>query len=111
MAASPECGPASKDSLEAMADLSRDQLIDRWTKTHNRRPPKGVSRTLLERSAAYQVQVKAQGGLSATTRRALRSVLNEGKQSKIHKDDCYCQTPPGTRYAAGTRVERSHAHR
>ena len=56
---------ATKDAaIEAVADLSRDQLIDTMDQDlYKRRPPKGISRTMLERSAAYQAQVKAYGGL------------------------------------------------
>ena len=69
----------TNDAIETVANLSRDQLIDRWTKTYKRQPPKGISRTLLERSAAYQAQVKIYGGLNVTTRRALRAMLTVGK--------------------------------
>ena len=51
------------EDLSAIPGLSRAELIERWEKTHGRPPPKGVSRRLLEYSAAYQVQVKAFGGL------------------------------------------------
>ena len=85
MAVSPDRGPANQDSVEAMADLSRDQLIDRWTRTHKRRPPKGISRTLLERSAVYQAQVKAHGGLGSKTQRTLRAALTASKHSQTSK--------------------------
>jgi len=61
------------EDLSAIPGLSRAELIERWEKTHGRPPPKGVSRRLLEYSAAYQVQVKAFGGLKPTIRRKLRS--------------------------------------
>jgi Protein of unknown function (DUF2924) len=69
-------------AIEAIADLSRDQLIERWAKSYKRPPPKGISRTLLERSAAYQAQVQMYGGLDVTTRRALRGLLATGEQRR-----------------------------
>ncbi|MEQ8229332.1 MAG: hypothetical protein RIA64_14700 [Rhodospirillales bacterium] len=51
------------EELLAIPGLSRPELIARWEKAHHRPPPKGISRRLLEYSAAYQVQVKAFGGL------------------------------------------------
>tara|TARA_B100000965_G_scaffold406790_1_gene448700 strand:+ start:90785 stop:91228 length:444 start_codon:yes stop_codon:yes gene_type:complete len=61
------------EALSAIFGLSRRELIERWEKAHGRPPPKGLSRRLLEYSAAYQVQVKAFGGLKPTIRRKLRS--------------------------------------
>jgi hypothetical protein len=72
-------------AIKAVADLSRDQLIERWATTYKRPPPKGISRTLLERSAAYQEQVKMYGGLDVTTQRTLRGVLAMGKQTRTLK--------------------------
>ena len=80
MATSVRQSLASVDEFDAIADLSRDQLIDRWTRAYKRRPPKGISRTLLERSAAYQAQVKRHGGLSVKTRRTLRAALTERRK-------------------------------
>ena len=52
------------EKLSAITQLSRKDLVERWTSTNKRPPPKGISRRILEYSAAYQVQVKACGGLS-----------------------------------------------
>ncbi|MBT7770272.1 MAG: DUF2924 domain-containing protein [Rhodospirillales bacterium] len=60
------------EKLSAITQLSRKDLVERWTSTNKRPPPKGISRRILEYSAAYQVQVKACGGLSPTIRRKLR---------------------------------------
>lgn len=73
------------NGVDAIADLSREELIARWTKTYKRRPPKGISRTLLERSAAYQAQVEGYGGLSTKTRRALREALTDSKKPAVAK--------------------------
>ena len=71
-----------RDNVEAIADLRRDELIDLWMKAHGRHPPKGTSRILLERSAAFQLQVETHGGLGSRTRRALRAVLTKCKDHR-----------------------------
>ena len=53
--------------------LTRGELIGLWEKAHGRPPPKGLSRRLLEYSAAYRVQAKAFGGLKPMVRRKLRA--------------------------------------
>jgi hypothetical protein len=87
------------DAIDTVTTLSRDQLIDRWTKTYKRQPPKGISRTLLERSAAYQAQAKLYGGLNVTTRRALRAMLTVGKTCRPAKSagDAKPRLEPGMR--------------
>ena len=78
-------GQETANGVDAIAELSRGELIVRWTKAYKRPPPKGLSRTLLERSAAYQAQVKRYGGLSTKTRRALRVAFTDGKKPKFAK--------------------------
>ena len=50
------------DELSAITKLSRGDLIVRWESIYGCCPPKGISRRLLEYSAAYTTQVKAFGG-------------------------------------------------
>ena len=78
-------GQETANGIDAITDLSRDELIAMWTKIYKRPPPKGISRTLLERSAAYQAQVKRYDGLRTKTRRALRAALTESKKSEAVK--------------------------
>ena len=61
------------EELSAIPGLPRSELIARWEDAYGRPPPKGLTRRILEYSAAYQVQVKAFGGLKPTIRRKLRS--------------------------------------
>ena len=67
--------------LSATPDFSRTELLEHWEKTHGKPAPKGISRRLLEYSAAYQVQVKAFGGLSTATRRKLNNRAQNGTRS------------------------------
>jgi hypothetical protein len=67
------------EPLAEISYLSRAELVERWSTDHDRLPPKGISRRLLEYSAAYQVQVKAFGGLKPAVIRKLRlSVKRDG---------------------------------
>ncbi len=59
------------DELRAIPELSRAQLVERWTTIHRRPPPKGLSRRLMEYAAAYDVQAREHGGLKPGVRRKL----------------------------------------
>lgn len=71
---------ASRSSPEqevaALGDLARDELTALWTKAYGTPPPKGARCDLLVRSAVWHLQVKRLGGLSAETRRLLRSAVS-----------------------------------
>lgn len=54
------------EDLRAIETASRAELIEQWISTHKKPPPKGISRRLLEYSAAYHSQVKAYGRLKLT---------------------------------------------
>ena len=85
--------------LSAIPGLTRGELIGLWEKAHGRPPPKGLSRRLLEYSAAYQVQVKAFGGLKPMVRRKLRARAASGERtSKSTQAQCRSRAlSPGTR--------------
>ena len=69
--------------LSAIPGLTRGELIGLWEKAHGRPPPKGLSRRLLEYSAAYRVQAKASGGLKPMVRRKLRAGAASRKRMSI----------------------------
>ncbi len=58
--------------VATLRDLPRAELVARWNKDHGCPPPSGVRKQLLVRSAAWHLQAKRFGGLSATTLRTLR---------------------------------------
>ena len=71
------------EELMEIPDLDRAGLLARWERALGRPPPKGISRRLLEYCAAYQVQVKAFGGLKTTIQRRLRNrVMSKEKLAK-----------------------------
>ena len=57
--------------VRSVSDLPRAQLVERWIKIYRSPPPKGISRRLLERAAAYHLQADALGGLKPAVARRL----------------------------------------
>ena len=71
---------SEKDLAQEVArlgDLPREELIQCWIKAHRRPPPKGISRRLLELSAAYAVHTRAFGGLKPASSKALAAALDQ----------------------------------
>lgn len=65
-----------EEEIGRLAGLSRGELVDLWITAHGRKPPKGVKRALLERSAACRIQAKVFGGLKPATRKYLLTVAS-----------------------------------
>jgi len=63
--------------VAALGDLTRDELVERWTKIYGVLPPKGVRQELMIRAVAWHLQAKRLGGYSAETRRLLRSAISK----------------------------------
>lgn len=66
-------------SLEALCDLTPNELRKGWRQLFRGQPPR-LSRDLLVRAIAYRIQELRYGGLSKATRRKL-SALVEGRRS------------------------------
>jgi hypothetical protein len=80
--------PASEKlrmEIVAIGSMPREELVGRWTRAYGHPPPKGVKRALLERAAAWHLQAKHLGGLSAAARRMLRA--SGAKQSSIGRGE------------------------
>ncbi len=83
--------------IDALADLPRPALVERWRMHHRTEPPKGISRTLLVRAIAYEMQAKRYGGLKPATDRRLRMVA-DGTANSDHDGRKTAPTlQPGTR--------------
>ncbi|MBX3598547.1 MAG: DUF2924 domain-containing protein [Rhizobiaceae bacterium] len=70
-----------------IGNLSRTALVERWIKAHGTPPPKGIKRPLLELSAAWQLQARRLGGLSASTRKSLLNRLGVRGNKVSAKED------------------------
>ena len=57
--------------LATLAELDRAALLQRWRRAFGRDAPPRLSRVLMEKAIAYDLQAKVFGGLSARTRRSL----------------------------------------
>lgn len=62
--------------VAALGDLSRDELVGRWVRVYGTPPPKGIKQELLVRTAAWHLQKRRLGGLSADGARALRAAMH-----------------------------------
>ncbi len=65
-----------EQEIGALADLPRPSLVERWRTRYRTDPPKGISRPLLVRAIAYEMQAKRYGGLKPATDRRLRMFAN-----------------------------------
>ena len=88
--------------IERIADAPRIELLDRWAKAYGQPPPKGISRRLLEYAAAYQIQVKALGGLKQATKRKLQRIAGSSGELQIPPE----KPAPRKSLAPGTRLVR-----
>jgi hypothetical protein len=76
---------AVERELAALAELDRTALLERWCTVFGREAPPRLSRTLMEKAIAYDVQAKAFGELPARTRRALRAAAKADRKSALSK--------------------------
>ncbi len=65
-----------EQEIGVLADLPRPDLVERWQALYRSDPPKGISRPLLVRAVAYEMQVKRYGGLKPATCRRLRKIAH-----------------------------------
>lgn len=68
-----------EQQIDGLRQHTRSELIERWINTYCKHPPKGISRRLLEMSAAYELQAKVYGGLKPALRSALAEALDRSK--------------------------------
>lgn len=71
--------------LAALAELDRTALLERWRRAFGRDAPPRLSRPLMEKAIAYDLQAKAFGGLPSRTRRALRAAAKADGRSALSK--------------------------
>lgn len=59
--------------IAALVTLDRDALLDRWHAAFGQASPPRLSRPLMVKALAYGIQVRAYGGLSPRSVRALKA--------------------------------------
>ena len=57
-----------------LAGLPRADLLERWRGIYRTRPPKGVSRRMMVRAIAYEIQAKKYSGLKPALSRQLQRI-------------------------------------
>jgi hypothetical protein len=91
----------TQDQIEAeiagLADLSLHALRGRWQALYGNPAPRSLRRDLLIRAIAYQLQVKAFGGLSAVTKRKLREIALAAREGRFEPALIGPRVKPGTR--------------
>jgi hypothetical protein len=65
------------DELAVLAEMDSSELRNEWRRLYRTEPPPYLSLDLLLRALAYRVQERALGGLTAMTRRRLRSLAQD----------------------------------
>ena len=99
--------PAVSDvegEIAGLLDRSTPELRLAWRQLHRTGPPVGLSRDLLIRALAYDLQARAHGGASAALRRRLQSLAEASEKGAVDR---------GIVLKAGTtlvRQWRGHTH-
>ena len=63
--------------IAELAEMKTHELRERWRRIHRAEPPPKISRDLLIRASAYQIQESEFGGLSRATKRRLHSLAQK----------------------------------
>ncbi len=81
-------GAGIKREIAALEVLDRSGLLRRWRSAFGRDAPPHLSRTLMKKAIAYDMQAKVFGGLSGRTIRALKAAAKPESVAASRK-------PPG----------------
>jgi hypothetical protein len=84
-------------ALAALHTLKTQELRDEWCKLHGAEPPKRLSRDLLLRAIAHQIQQRVHGALSLVTKRRLAALTVELEARGAARFDPGAILKPGTR--------------
>jgi Protein of unknown function (DUF2924) len=82
--------------IRRLPDLSLAELRDRWKTLFGNPAPLSLRRKFLARAVAYQMQVKAYGGLSNSTKRRLREIAEAVRRGSPDAAGVVRQIRPGT---------------
>ena len=100
-------GPSDIEAeIAGLLDRSTQELRLAWRKLHRTEPPFGMSRDLLIRSLAYELQQRAHGSPNLALRRRLQSLAAASKKGALSVN-------PGIVLKTGTtlvRQWRGHPH-
>jgi Protein of unknown function (DUF2924) len=83
--------------IAGLPALSLEALRERWRALYGNPAPRSLRRGLLIRAVAYQLQVKAFGGLSAATKKKLREIAVAAREGRFDPAVIGPRVKPGTR--------------
>jgi hypothetical protein len=83
--------------IATLAGLSLAALRERWQALYGNPAPPSLRRDLLIRAIAYQLQVKAFGGLSPVTKRVLCEIAAAAREGRFDAAAIGPRVKPGTR--------------
>ena len=86
--------------IAELLDRSTPELRLAWRQLHRTAPPQGLSRDLLIRALAHQLQERAAGGVSRALRRRLQTLAGEFEKKRASLD-------PGIVPKTGTTLLRA----
>jgi hypothetical protein len=69
--------------IAGLPALSLEALRERWRTLYGNPAPRSLRRGLLIRAVAYQLQVKAFGGLAAVTKKKLREIAVAAREGRF----------------------------
>ncbi len=88
------------DIIKEIADLAEMktlELQERWRRIYRAKPPARISRDLLIRASAYQIQEGELGGLSGTAKRKLRALAQKKRGDASASFDLGPPLKPGAK--------------
>jgi hypothetical protein len=85
-----------KIRLGSLPKLNRTELRLRWRDSYGTDPPEKISDLLMQQAIAHRLQLRHFGGLSFSTRRALKRVLVESGAPCLDSRSASNTIPPGT---------------
>jgi hypothetical protein len=88
---------AIEQEVAALGGFPITVLRERWAQLFGAPPPKSLRREFLIKACAYQIQVKAFGGLSAATKRRLRAIAEGARTGESAPATPQLKIKPGTR--------------
>ncbi len=91
--------------IAELADLTTSKLRERWRRLYRAEPPAGISRDLLIRATAYQIQEGGLGGLSGTAKRRLRALAQKMGSEDSASFDLSSSLKPGAKLIREWRGE------
>jgi hypothetical protein len=74
--------PRSADIITKISANGRLRLVDEWQKAFGSTPAKNTSSSILIRIITYEYQCKTYGGLSAASKRTLRTTLGSSDNAR-----------------------------